>query len=1113
MIGKIYKIGGWSVILFAIALVILRVITPRFTPTVPELTQWANLQLHYPTQIESVALVWDGFSPTITLSQVEIFTPANVQALHVDKMKLRLKVWPLLFRRLQLDELVIEGAHFGIEYQDGSLFVSELPELALNMHQLGGTPAMPTLKKLVIQKSDIHFMLGQGRSLPCSDVQLWFENKSHLKIRGKANIVDTSIITVDFGVDALASAMIYCHWSGPLTPLTNFFPRIATVFQESPVDLETWLQIKDANKIEVLAKIQTEDIHAKVNAQFDKYWHIIGKLNIGDFDFQEQESGWALQAHSLNMTQWQPWLEKLAVLPQKYANILKQHQLQGMIDALTMRCENFADIVVMKIPHFQATVAEMPITAQGDLIFPKTTWVPQVDMTFQAGKIKVSEALQLLPLTLLDADLQQWLKSALLAGDILTTHGKLQGDLAHLPTFELYSEVADVHLNYAPHWPTLTKLNATLLFRSRELFIHAQQGEIAGGGNIQNVKAHIPDLMSNEPQLVVSAALNSTLQNGLVVIQKSPLKSLSKSLSPLQLEGRLHLLLGLELPLSQKTKKQIKVNGNIEVENANVKIPALKLAIPELTGEIAFTQESVSSQKLQGKWLGALTQFKIDSHLVQDTPEIYLTALGRMEFNALKPWFSVPFITGETEYSAQLTVSANSNQAKLTVHSSLTGVTVDAPVPFGKTAQDAKPLVLNVHFEPNDDARFSAKYGDDVSIAYHQGLGGHLHFGENRLAKFREDHILLVDGSLPELDFQQWKTFLTTAGLLTTTGARLEPMVELNVESLTLFGLHFPNTMVEANLWNVNFSGTSLKGHIGLSQHAEKKVMTVLLGKLLLTDSMNGFEQEMAPLPFPVHIKIHELILGKKIFEEVDVHLDPATQGLTFSKVKAKVKGARVSLSGQWDYLANKKISVKGKMAIKNFGDCLETLGFPGMLASGKGAIGFTLQWMGTPAKVDTASLTGHADFALSHGSVQGVNPGFGRILNLLNIDSVQRRLNFDFSDVTRKGLAFNKLKGNFQFGKGRISTNHIELDGPSAKIEVFGQTDWVNQGLSGNMVVMPNVTGSLPVAAAIAAGNPAVGAAVWMVDKIVGNKIKSLHRYHYRLAGTWHAPEMQEES
>ena len=64
-------------------------------------------------------------------------------------------------------------------------------------------------------------------------------------------------------------------------------------------------------------------------------------------------------------------------------------------------------------------------------------------------------------------------------------------------------------------------------------------------------------------------------------------------------------------------------------------------------------------------------------------------------------------------------------------------------------------------------------------------------------------------------------------------------------------------------------------------------------------------------------------------------------------------------------------------------------------------------------------------------------------------------------------------------------------INGPSAKIIGFGQADLLTQGVRGEMTVMPNLTASLPMAAALAIGSPAIGAAVWVVDKMVGIKFR----------------------
>ena len=102
-------------------------------------------------------------------------------------------------------------------------------------------------------------------------------------------------------------------------------------------------------------------------------------------------------------------------------------------------------------------------------------------------------------------------------------------------------------------------------------------------------------------------------------------------------------------------------------------------------------------------------------------------------------------------------------------------------------------------------------------------------------------------------------------------------------------------------------------------------------------------------------------------------------------------------------------------------------------------------------------------------------------------------------------------MTGNFVLAQGKLATQDLMLNGPSAKINLAGHVDIPTHEISAEMVVMPNLTGTLPVATAIAAGNPALGAAVWVFDKIIGTKIQEINRLRYQIVGTWQAPAVRE--
>ena len=59
-------------------------------------------------------------------------------------------------------------------------------------------------------------------------------------------------------------------------------------------------------------------------------------------------------------------------------------------------------------------------------------------------------------------------------------------------------------------------------------------------------------------------------------------------------------------------------------------------------------------------------------------------------------------------------------------------------------------------------------------------------------------------------------------------------------------------------------------------------------------------------------------------------------------------------------------------------------------------------------------------------------------------------------------------------------------------------------------MTVTPQLSASLPIAGAIA-GGPAVGAAVFIAEKLVGDEFNRISRVQYQVDGTWDAPSYRK--
>jgi uncharacterized protein YhdP len=62
-------------------------------------------------------------------------------------------------------------------------------------------------------------------------------------------------------------------------------------------------------------------------------------------------------------------------------------------------------------------------------------------------------------------------------------------------------------------------------------------------------------------------------------------------------------------------------------------------------------------------------------------------------------------------------------------------------------------------------------------------------------------------------------------------------------------------------------------------------------------------------------------------------------------------------------------------------------------------------------------------------------------VFGLLSLQTLPRRLTLDFSDVFKKGLTFDRIKGSFLLERGDAYTTNLYLDGPAARIDISGRT------------------------------------------------------------------------
>ena len=151
-------------------------------------------------------------------------------------------------------------------------------------------------------------------------------------------------------------------------------------------------------------------------------------------------------------------------------------------------------------------------------------------------------------------------------------------------------------------------------------------------------------------------------------------------------------------------------------------------------------------------------------------------------------------------------------------------------------------------------------------------------------------------------------------------------------------------------------------------------------------------------------------------------------------------------------------------------------------------------------ASLGDITLTGSGQF-------NKLEPGVGRLLGVLSLQSLPRRITLDFRDVFSDGFAFDSISGSMKVTSGVLRTDDLSIRGPSAKVFMSGSTDLAAETQDLRVKVQPTLSESVALGAAIA--GPVAGVATLLAQKVLKDPIEKLFSYEYGVSGTWKDPQV----
>ncbi|PKL97918.1 MAG: TIGR02099 family protein, partial [Gammaproteobacteria bacterium HGW-Gammaproteobacteria-9] len=568
-------------------------------------------------------------------------------------------------------------------------------------------------------------------------------------------------------------------------------------------------------------------------------------------------------------------------------------------------------------------------------------------------------------------------------------------------------------------------------------------------------------------------------------------------------QGQLDGALDLQIPLGKGTPRVI---VDFSSRDATLQIAEPALGFEQLRGDFRYdTAQGLSADEIQARLFGRPVRGKAVATGSPGKPASRVEARGDVGLKQLLKWLEVeqPLpASGELPYQLRLDLAGENSQ--LQIDSSLQGLRIELPAPFGKTAGVRRDTSLRMSLQ-GAERRYGVQYGTLAAANLPARTG------------------LYVRGRLAELDWKAWQAVLDQHGKgdpQQTTGSLLR-QVQVDVGRFDGFGTRIDNLGVDlqrlSNAWALNLRSSLISGAVRLPD-AENGVIVANLQHLRLPAATATGEAagarpdplaDVDPQSLPaMDVSIDQVAMGDDTLGAWALKLRPVSGGVEFRDIALDLKGLRIAGVGGWN---GTQTWYKGRLEGRNLADVLLAWGFAPSVTSETFRLDADGQWPGSPAWFAMARYSGSmqprlrkGQFVEIDGSAQAL-----RVFGVLNFNSIGRRLRLDFSDLFSKGLSYDRLDGNLQASSGVFTTREpITVSGPSSNLELDGKLDMARDEIDAKLLVTLPISNNLPLAALIV-GAPAIGGALFVADKLLGDRVARFASVQYDVKGPWQSPKI----
>lgn len=785
-------------------------------------------------------------------------------------------------------------------------------------------------------------------------------------------------------------------------------------------------------------------------------------------------------------------------------------------------------------------------TASGS-IRSKAGQAPVIDLEALLSRGEGNAVWKYMP-KVVNPDVASWLKAGIVSGHAENVSLKLKGDLARFPftdgsgTFRIQGRIFDAVLNYAPGWPRIDGVQGELLFDKARMLITAQRGSLMGT-TLGPVTADLPDLMANEELILIHGKAKGDVQPFLKFIEASPVGDrIDHATADMSGSGEGELDLKLTMPLRHVV--DTKVAGVFRFDGDRLLVTPGVPLFEDVRGKLEFTENGVSARDIRARSLGGAMSLDVKTEgegLVAVDAKGEATALALRKYIPTSPVASLAplfdYVSGSARWEG--TVRVKKRNPEIRISSDLKGVSIGLPEPFNKAATEARSFVFES--KQPDPKQFPTR-GKAARELIDVSLGRALRvqllrsktsgdavvergfIGINAAPRLPERGTSLV-ASVGKVDGDFWRRLLTAKG---SGGKAAEGdggiglnQMDLRADEVIVFGRRLHDLRLQATLrnehWLADLRSGEINGHFDWLGTGKGKLVG-RISQFSLPESVDGNTVSASAgstegggseeLP-ALDLTFDRIVWSGKDFGQVKVAAENRG-GNWNASFTVQNEDATLSGEGRWRPDSNgADTAVDFKLSVKSMEKLLGRVGYVNAVRRGNGTLEGRLAWSGPPQSIDYPSLTGNVKFQLKDGQFNKMEPGVGRLLGIISLQSLPRRITLDFRDIFSEGFAFDNIEGSAVVNKGILDTRDLEIKGPAALVAMQGTVDLAKETQNLRVRVQPALGESVTTGLVLA--NPAVGAAYWVANKLFGRPLDQMFAFEYAVSGAWADPKVEK--